>query len=98
MTGGKWSLCVEWYPKVTSCSANQQPRLSSLLLSCLWDDVFWLLKTRAAAAAAADAAGAEGPGHARLASGTQRAFVRVTRVFCGVSALMYHDTLLAYWL
>lgn len=86
---------------MTSCSANQQPRLSSLLLSCLWDDVFWLLKTRAAAAAAAadaDAAGAEGPGHARLASGTQRAFVRVTRVFCGVSALMYHDTLLAYWL
>lgn len=33
--------------------------------------VFRLLKTRAGAAAAADAAtGAEGPGHARLTSGT----------------------------
>lgn len=34
------SICqgerVKWYPEVTSCSANQQPRLSSLLLSCSW--------------------------------------------------------------
>lgn len=27
--------CVKWYPEVTSCSANQLPRLSSLLLPLL---------------------------------------------------------------
>lgn len=29
---------MKWYPKVTSCSANQQRRLSSLLLCCCSDE------------------------------------------------------------
>lgn len=71
--------CVKWYPKVTSCSTNRQPRPSSLLLPFLPEmSVSRLLRTRAcAAAAAAAAAGVEGPGHACLTSGTEGVFEHV---------------------
>lgn len=94
--GWEWEPWVKWYPEVTSWSANQNPRLSSLLLSCSRDKLRWggwrreLLLLMLLL-------GRRGPGHARLTSGAVCVSVHIHLIFCCVEALILYGGLLIQW-